>query len=149
VVSCAFSHNGKVLAVAGAAPTNTVAFIRTETGQILTMRDLAHPIRHISFSPVDDSLLCVSGQNYCRLLRREHHTVEELTLLDPEHEAGNSTCFTEHVWLNEHCIAASNTLAHVYIIEKGCLRQVLDCSPPQRMGYLIVSVSVLFFIIIF
>jgi hypothetical protein len=97
VISAAFSHNGKLLALQGAAPNNTFALVRTETGQILSTRDLMSPgLRHISFSPHDDSLICVSGSNYLRLLKREHHDLEELTLVDAEYEAG-ATCFSEHV----------------------------------------------------
>jgi hypothetical protein len=38
------------------------------------------------------------------------------------------------VWLSDDCIAAATTRAQVLIVEKGRLRQVLDCCPPHMIG---------------
>nr|CAH8853750.1 unnamed protein product [Trichobilharzia regenti] len=115
-VSVAFSPDSKYLAVQGGHPDWILTYWSWEKPkQLASIRtSVSNPVKQISFSPHDCTLICVVGTDIFRLYRYGENNLKTYGLIKVE--LRNFLC---HTWINDEKIVVGTEDGRWILIENG------------------------------
>ena len=114
IAAVAVSESGKWVIAASVAPTNQIVVYKVDTEQVLMYKDTEYLISQVSFSPVDDTVIILSGYNCMKYFVRRGIKLEEFSLLESAVEFQFN--FLQHSWVNNKLISCTDDGA-IFVFE--------------------------------
>ncbi|XP_069719000.1 cilia- and flagella-associated protein 57 [Phaenicophaeus curvirostris] len=133
-VSLAFSPDGQYLAAATAPPEGHLTFWLWEKQRLMAVARIWAPgnsICQLSFSPQDNTQVCVTGNGFFKLFTYEEGTLKQINL--PKGESRNYLC---HTWLSEEKVLCGTDTGKLVLFETGELlweTSVKYRKPPRKL----------------
>lgn len=126
-VSISFSPDSKYLIAQAGKPDWILVYWVWEKSkvmaQIKTTNQTGQPIHQVSFNPLDNTQICVTGNQIFKLYRYSEGNLKQFGFqkLDPQ----NFVC---HAWVADDRVIAGNDRGHLFLFENGELKADIDVS---------------------
>ena len=129
-VCLAFSPDSKNLLTHGGAPDWSLVYWLWEKAKVgavaKTSNPQNNPIYHATFNPVDNSVICVTGDGICRFLRITDQTLKPLPGAMGKREPQAYLC---HAWMSEERVVVATDTGELLLLEAGELKCALAAAP--------------------
>ncbi|XP_068567972.1 cilia- and flagella-associated protein 57 isoform X2 [Cebidichthys violaceus] len=131
-VCVAFSPDSKYLIGQAGGPDGTLVFWLWEKQKVLaTVKtgNSVNSVTQVSFSPHDNTRLCVSGSGVFKLLRYSEGALKQSRTAKVE--SVNVLC---HAWVTEERVVAGTDAGTLLVFESGNLRREINVAPEAARG---------------
>ena len=129
-VCLAFSPDSKSLLTHGGAPDWSLVYWLWEKAKVgavaKTSNAQNNAIYQCSFNPIDNSVVCVTGDGICRFLRITDQTLKPLPGGMGKREPQTYLC---HAWMSEERVVVATDTGELLLLEAGELKCALAAAP--------------------
>ena len=129
-VSLAFSPDSKNLLTHGGAPDWSLVYWLWEKAKVGAVAKTSNPqnsaIYQCSFNPIDNTVICVTGDGICRFLRITDQTLKPLPGAMGKREPQAYLC---HAWMSEERVVVATDTGELLLLEAGELKTALAAAP--------------------
>jgi dipeptidyl aminopeptidase/acylaminoacyl peptidase len=129
-VCLAFSPDSKGLLTQGGAPDWTLVYWLWEKAKVgavsKTSTQQNAAIYECSFNPIDNTVVCVTGDGVCKFLRITDQTLKPLPGAMGKREPQAYLC---HAWMSEERVVVATDSGELLLLEAGELKTALAAAP--------------------
>jgi len=129
-VSLAFSPDSKNLLTHGGAPDWSLIYWNWEKAKPSAVAKTSNPqnsaIYQCTFNPIDNTVICVTGDGICRFLRITDQTLKPLPGAMGKREPQAYLC---HAWMSEDRVVVATDTGELLLLEAGELKCALAAAP--------------------
>ena len=129
-VCLAFSPDSKSLLTHGGAPDWSLVYWQWEKAKVGAVAKTSNPqnnaIYQCSFNPIDNTVICVTGDGICRFLRITDQTLKPLPGGMGKREPQAYLC---HAWMSEERVVVATDTGELLLLEAGELKCALSAAP--------------------
>jgi len=129
-VSLAFSPDSKGLITHGGAPDWTLVYWLWEKAKVGAVLKTSNPqnsaIFQCTYNPIDNTVICVTGDGICKFLRITDQTLKPLPGAMGKREPQAYLC---HAWMSEERVVVATDNGDLLLLEAGELKSVLAAAP--------------------
>jgi len=128
-VCLSFSPDSKGLLTHGGAPDWTLVYWlweKAKVGAVSKSSNAQNAVFECSFNPIDNTVVCVTGDGICRFLRITDQTLKPLPGAMGKREPQAYLC---HAWLSEERVVVATDTGDLLLLEAGELKTALAASP--------------------
>lgn len=134
-VCLAFSPDSKGLLTHGGAPDWTLVYWVWEKAKVgavsKTGGNQGGAVYQCSFNPIDNTVVCVTGEGTCRFLRITEQTLKPLPGAMGKREPQGYLC---HAWMSEDRIVVATDAGDLLLLEAGELKAALAAAPADGLS---------------